>query len=185
MPTSRSRSGSRSASMSIPKPKDASARMVSSADVTCSPSGADAAAASASSSVWRRPKTTSSAIVSSGIQSTRLEGSPPRPKPAAADSAASSIANGALPLRRIPSRSAMSAAPAVLKAVELLGRPGGLRQRPRDRRTRSPGDRPAALPSSRGSRRDRQAPRRRPARRRRPRCPRSISPNTSISPTNA
>ena len=97
--------------------------------MTSSPSGTDAAASSASSSVCRRPKTTSSAIVSSGIQSTRLEGSPPRPKPAAEDSAASSISNGALPLRRIPSGSAMSAAPAVLKAVQLLRRTGGLSQR--------------------------------------------------------
>ena len=81
-----------------------------------SPSGAEPAAASASSSVWRRPKTTSSAIVSSGIQSTRLDGSPPSPKPAADEAAAFSTSNGALPLRRIPSRSAMRAAPAVLKA---------------------------------------------------------------------
>ena len=100
--------------MSIPRPKAARARKVSSAPVTSCPSGVDAAASSALSSASRRPKITSSAIVLSGIQSTRLEGSLPSAKPVPAEDAVSSAANGALPLSRRPSGSATRAAPAVL-----------------------------------------------------------------------
>ena len=64
--------------------------------------------------VWRNPKSTASARVSSGIHSGRLLDSVPSANRSCADGAAVATSKGALPLIRRPSSSAMSAALAVV-----------------------------------------------------------------------